>query len=183
MELVTFAEFLEWAERMGLAIETRRDEPQSLVYQSGASAMTRLQCPNAAEDVLQFLADVFDCLDEWKACWVLRRALPWTYLSLDGVVNCVRVDIMQGMGIPEGFVGALHFNQADFPRMAALLFSEICFGKGKADELFVAPSHGRQLLHFKHDACVRIHFSKPERRESFHRDIAAKGIPIVPATA
>ena len=68
--------------------------------------------------------------------------------------------IRQGLGIPEGFKGAIRCTQEERARLIGVVFTHMVFGWGTTDDLFILPDHARQILHTDHHDVIHVSFAE-----------------------
>ena len=162
-------EFLAWSAQQGiersgdcLAYRTRFERFWSTDLRAGETPF--------------FASHVLDGLDPWSLCYVWPRGgiwpdRPWE----DRPADQVRRLLLQSIGIPKGFGGALAFTPEERAAVLGIMSAEIMFGGNVDDDLFLVPDHGRQLLYLEHHDLIHVSFSEKDRMMAFENHMLAEG--------
>lgn len=184
MELVANQRFLDWAQRHGISRHPKYQEILSFVPEQGESRFW--PTPFDLDEKLALLTVALDALDPWRSCWVYKRTGGWTFSEKSKWVTDHSLDVVtRWIGIPEGFVGSVRFDEADRAGLVLMLVIFDLYGSNRTYDLFFVPDHGRQFLWLDHENALWVFFADTARIEPFVLRMSDAGfdLPMEPPPA
>jgi len=94
----------------------------------------------------------------------------------------VRDVVLRGIGIPDGWRGGIRFQRDEESALLGLLFIYQAFGCCVADDLFLIPDHGRQLIQTDHHEVLHAKCACEERIQQLVHHMSEEGyeLPLEP---
>ncbi len=180
MQLVKEEDFLTWASGLGLGFDPRYPGARSFGFvppRDGCARFWMLSGDPATWP--EFVASFFGGLDQWSMGFLWPRSGRWPSAAQSTLLNeRVCAVIRRGAGIPEGWPGALRFEQGEQDTIIAVLFAHLVFGWCVDDDLYFVPDHGRQSIQTDHHDVVHVECATEARVREFVAHMAKAGYAL-----
>lgn len=161
MKSVVEAEFLHWAEKQGVTVDTRYPQLAMLQFRP-ASDCARFWCvPDQPERRPHFFSSVLETAGAWASCFAWRHLGSWPTkerLHPRRVNDHVEFALLKGIGIPVGTSEVLQFQYDDLNSLVSLLFVTSIFGWSVGEDLYVVPDNARYILKTDHHGVIHVEF-------------------------
>jgi hypothetical protein len=192
INLLTNEEFGNWITSLGLVFRKAR-VPASLEYHHCLGTVRTWAVPEYSRECLTFVNWALAGLAPWSSCVLWPFAGQWP----GGAAGCagearlpgVGLDsttwklILRGVGMPDGWEGAVRMGWEAADRVKVVAFTYVALGSSSQDDLFLIPDHGNQFVHMDpwgddpRDEELRlttwkVHFSAVELADQYARHMA-----------
>lgn len=179
MDLITADAFHAWCAERGIGPDPKYPRSPNLYFQSTKTCSRFWEFGDCAAALPYLGTAVLDCLDPWESCYFYKRGCWVPRVGDDRFVQ-IRVwdEILRGVGIPDGFAGAIAFPLEERSRLDVVLFAEFAFSPSIADDAWLVPDHAQQVVHIDHHQVVWVQFADPERVGSFVEEMRKRGLEL-----
>jgi hypothetical protein len=114
----------------------------SLGFHSGTTEYRYWLTPYESKQLLVFVTALLDAFSPWEFCWTLKREGVWSDMGDGEGMEAV----LRSLGIPPNFDGAIQFGYSERVALTLLMVTQIAFGWCGYYDIWVVPSHGRQMI-------------------------------------
>lgn len=176
VRLVSKEDFIKWAETH--KITTNVQEGLSFSEKSHSRYWV---IPEKASAMPFFFSKILEGLDPWDNCYLWKDEGEWCLGLSERSLPYHRIlaNIMERMGIPEGFKGVIRYSKEELYDILTVLCSQTAYGWTVTDNIFVIPDHGRQIVRTDHcDDLVYVSFIDEGRLQEFVRCLANHDIKL-----
>jgi hypothetical protein len=185
MQAVPAEEFLRWMIGVGIDFDARYPDYLALVPPCEHARFWVL--PPDPANWPRLMATLLSGLDEWSSgylwplsrSWPLSANSPWHAAEARDVVvhslsrqEGVRDVVLRGVGIPDGWTGAIRFDRNEEDKVIAILFAFAVFASHLGDDLYFVPVHGRQLIQTDHHDVIHVDCRSVERIDNLVKHMA-----------
>ena len=178
MDYIAASDFLLFVHNVGVALDERYVEPRTLVYMHGLDLDRFWAVPRNPQRQVGLIASVLDGFDPWSACFLWPRD-GWDHASGGGRADEAVYGLMlRSAGARADFDGAIRYAATERAELATALFAAMSFGWSVADDLFVLPDHGQQLMGIDHHDAVHVSFAGSAGIDPFVAHMAANRFPL-----
>ena len=133
---------------------------------------------NTGSAIPFFISRILETLDPWESCSLWKANGYWgLYINETSLPHHkVWARILQKLGIPSYFKGAVIFNRNELTDLLSVSFVQIAFAWSVADDLYLIPDHGQQIIKTDHHGFVEVSFLDKNRLEKFTAELAKSKI-------
>jgi hypothetical protein len=178
VQLATVDAFRSWASGVGIDAEDQKISEGryacSLSFRSGAAEGRYWITPWETKQLLVFITTLLDAVSPWEFCWTLKREGVW---SDDGDGDGMEV-VLRSLGIPPSFDGAMRYDRSERGALTLLMVTQIAFGWCGYYDIYVVPSHGRQMVLTDDDGITDALFADEATLLHAIQQMAAAGFPL-----
>lgn len=168
MNTLTEDDFFRWAETVGIGLDERYPHSGCLAHRTYSNHRRFWVLPPDPEAWPSFVSQFLQGMDPWTHCYVWPRHGRWPNSKKSQYpTEGVRDITFRGAGVPDGWEGAVRFNQDEKDAVIAITFVQLAFGWSTPDDLFIIPDHGRQLIQTDHHDVVHVTCLDEERALRF----------------
>jgi len=157
MDLISADEFFGSAESLGIGRSPEYPHSDHLVYPSGADPTRFWQVPPTTLDQTHFACAWVDAISPFGTVDLYCREWLNPLGGHGGALERTWSLLIQALGVPPNWDGALRFWREDRESLETLLFLQCALGINLLSDLLVVPSHGDCFLFFEHHAVVWVH--------------------------
>lgn len=149
MEAIPVTQFLSWAADLNIGFHPQYPGYLTLLPPTDHSRFWVL--PGDPSTWPHFVFSLLDGLDQWASGYLWLRSGCWPATAECLTRNeRVRQVTLRGVGIPDGWAGAIRFDRAEVDVVAAILCAFLTYGWHSPDDVWFVPDHGRLLLQTDH---------------------------------
>lgn len=179
MELIPSDRFLTWAKSHEIAPDARYDEPRCLVYVPNRDIKRFWLKPERGTAWPRFLYAILGGVRKWSGGYFWPRGGQTRYGGNSGwPETALRRAAFKLIGIPDGFAGAVRFEQTEFGELQTLLFTYLAAASHVGDDVFVVPEHGDQMVWLDHHDVVHVSFREEDFVAPFVARMAKGGFQL-----
>jgi hypothetical protein len=180
MKTVSSDDFVRWAATRQLRYEKKHAGSDEFLFTDAERESRYWLYPEQASEVPHFVNAIIKALGPKEHYWVYPNRGYW---SLGQEAESwpqyqAWLPIIRGIGIPEGFVGALCFETTDISKLSALLFLLITLGPSVHIDTFLVPEDGNTILYFSHHDVVHIEFRNDYHLKKTTGTLETAGYPL-----
>lgn len=159
MKSQSYDSLLQWLRTQGIDKHPKYPQSTSLIYSSGSDLSRFWVVPQSGRKQVYFLKTMLRSIPAWSSVFVWRLG-GWPYPPTDpeNMSNGVEYQIFKGLGLTDGKVEIVEFEQGELDRLVTLLFAGTAFGWSVAEDIYVIPSHARCFLKVSHHDVVHATF-------------------------
>jgi hypothetical protein len=182
VDAINSHDFLRWAASAGIGTHPRYPESGCLSLLPFRDHARFWLVPGNPAARPHFSYSVLGGLDPWSQVLLWPRSGTWPTTGGGSLNERVRQVVLRGAGVPAGWIGALQFQYHEADEVVAVLFAYLSFAWCTADDLFVIPDHGKQLVQTDHHGVIHVECGSEPRVAEFVAHMAAEGyeLPTAP---
>ena len=129
MKTLTRADFLNWAEPMGLNLDERYPNAAVLAFRTTSDHDRFWDVPPEPERRPSFIVSLLELMGDWQFCYVWRHRGAWPQLAVSSQINeAVERRILKGLGLPLGTSDVVEIPREELDTLVALMFTTTVFG-------------------------------------------------------
>ena len=180
MDYVSTNEFLPIARALGVVPDVRYTDPRYLVHAPDPDVRRFWDAPENPRRFTALVASVLDGLDPWATCYLWPRT-GWGHAAgrpSASAGESVYCWTLRAAGVRPDFDGPVRYAGDERLALEAALLAVRAFGFSVADDVFVVPDHGRQLVMVGHHEAVHVSFADEGRVGPFVTHMADRGFPL-----
>lgn len=113
-------------------------------------------------------------VDVWKKCYAFKKDGRWRAIGPSEEVWAI---LLQKLGIPENFEGAVEYKKSELLELASLLFVQTSFAWCGGDEFFVIFDNAQQIIFIDEDHNLCIEFASQDSLNKFVSHIEEQNYP------
>jgi hypothetical protein len=179
MDAVSTSDFLRWTASVGIGIDPRYPKSGCLSLLPPGDHARFWVVPGEPIAWPHFADSILSGFDGWSGLLLWPRSGTWPATGEPASLNDrVRGTVLRGAGVPAGWNGALRFRDREADAVVAILFAYLAFGFCTADDLFLIPDHGRQLVQTDHHGVIHVQCGSEPRILEFVAHMAAHGYEL-----
>jgi hypothetical protein len=157
MQLISEAEFLDWAARNGLHLDPQYPHSAVLTFRDTLIEARFWEVPGEPHLRAFFIGSLLQLLGPWEICYAWRHLGSWPASADPARLNdVVELRILKGLGLPLGTNDVVKFSRQEFDKLLTLLFSTTIFGWSVGEDLYVVPDHAQALVQTDHHDAVHV---------------------------
>jgi hypothetical protein len=183
MQPISSDTFLEHAKAAGIGFDPRYPDAHSLTFLPPNEHSRFWIRPQQPTKWPHFVLSLLNAAGACGSVVASPRRGTWPDSSkARHVLDRTRAVLIEALGVPSGWRGAVEFDSADRERLIAILVIQFL---DPVNDLYVMPSQTAAFLQFSHHDVVHVASSTPERIESVVTAMAKSGyeIPDAPPDA
>ena len=179
MKTLTRADFLNWAEPLGLGLDERYPNSAVVLFRPTSHHVRFWDVPPEPERRPSFIVSLLELMGDWQSCHVWRHRGAWPELAVSSPINeAVERRILEGLGLPLGTNDVVEIPREELDTLVTLIFTTTIFGWSVREDLCVVPNNARYLLQTDHHDAVHVVFRSSEDLEHLVSGMERKGFPL-----
>lgn len=165
MQTISRSAFLQWAAERGISSDPRYPRFESLIFNDDPGDFRYWEYPQAASEAPHFINAMVKAMGVDQRYWLYPGRGCWS-LGHDAdswPQSKIWKTLLQSIGVPDGFIGAVCVEPEERDVFFALLFLQVMLGPSVHIDMLVVPEAGDALLFFEHHKVVHMRFLNPAR--------------------
>jgi hypothetical protein len=179
MRTLTEADFLQWADGIGLRLDPKYPHSAVLEFREAPHQQRFWEVPPEPEVRPYFIASVLQLMGDWRECFAWRHLGRWPHSAHPQRINdVVELRILAGLGLPLGTADVVSFPRSELDTLLTLIFSTTIFGSTVGEDLYIVPDHARCFLQTDHHDVIHASFRDPAECDESVRQMEERGFAL-----
>lgn len=159
MKSFSEAEFLTWAQTVGLSLDPQYPQSPVLRFEDVPGESRFWEIPSEPERRSYFFASILEATGGWQTCATWRALGSWPSpdrVEPKRINDVVEARLLAGLGLPVGTADVVQFERDETDTLLGVLFSTSVFGWSVGEDLHVIPNNGCCIIKVGHHGVVYV---------------------------